>query len=193
MSSGKKSNCWNGDGWWLFQVSHCRKENGRWLPTKLRWWTQTLPLAYRIHIFPVFCPLAAPRKGHPRPSFVHFHAFQQKSCQIIDFCSKIIRNSGSATGPCIGRHSIYVHMWICATFFWNPIVLLLKFWALFTLSESKSQSSFCFKLIPIVLMANSGGSRIPQPGTQTAKGVRQSYMLAINLFPENCMKLKKLQ
>ena len=68
-------------------------------------------------------------------------------------------------------------------------MLLLKFWALFTQSES----CFCFKLVPIVLMANSGGSRIPQPGTQTAKGVHQPYIVAINLFPENCMQLKKLQ
>ena len=35
---------------WAFRKSHHWNGNWQSLPTKLRWWTQTLPQAYRIHI-----------------------------------------------------------------------------------------------------------------------------------------------
>ena len=31
-------------------VGHCRKGDGRWLPAKLSYWTQTQKQAYRIHL-----------------------------------------------------------------------------------------------------------------------------------------------
>ena len=47
----EKSHYWNRDQWWLFRVGHCQNKNWQWFPMKLKWWTQTLPEAYRIHLF----------------------------------------------------------------------------------------------------------------------------------------------
>ena len=46
----EKNCCQNGDWQWIFWVNHCGNEDQWCLPMKLRWWTQTLPQVYRIHV-----------------------------------------------------------------------------------------------------------------------------------------------